>query len=64
MRFVLIYVKVNGCEYFNRFINLKNRVVFNFILELNELSDVIDDEFEMYKGLLIDLSGGDEILKK
>lgn len=36
----------------------------NFTLEPNELSDVTDDEFEMYKGLLIDPSGGDEGLKK
>ena len=33
-------------------------------MEPNELSDVTDDEFEMYKGLLIDPSGGDEVLKK
>ena len=30
----------------------------------NELSDVTENEFEMYKGLLIDPSGGDEALKK
>lgn len=33
-------------------------------MEPNELSDVTDDEFEMYRGLLIDPSGGDEALKK
>ena len=64
MRSVLIHVKANGCEHFNRFINSKNRAVLNFTLEPNELSDVTDDEFEMYKGLLIDPSGGDETLKK
>ncbi|XP_068679493.1 counting factor associated protein D-like [Montipora foliosa] len=47
-----------------RFINSKNRAALNFTLEPNELSDVTDDEFEMYKGLLIDPSGGDETLKK
>ncbi|KAJ7387712.1 hypothetical protein OS493_001054 [Desmophyllum pertusum] len=45
-------------------INSKNRAALNFTLAPNELSDVTEDEFEMYKGLLIDPSGGDEGLKK
>lgn len=48
-----------------RFISSKNRAALNFTLAPNELSDVTDDEFEMYKGLLIDPGGGDdETLKK
>ncbi|KAL9979945.1 hypothetical protein ACROYT_G008468 [Oculina patagonica] len=47
-----------------RFINSKNRAALNFTLAPNELSDVTENEFEMYKGLLIDPSGGDEGLKK
>lgn len=56
----------NSCPYnfYRRFISSKNRAALNFTLVPNELSDVTDDEFEMYKGLLIDPGGGDEGLKK
>lgn len=51
-------------NFHHRYINSKNRAALNFTLAPNELSDVTENEFEMYKGLLIDPSGGDEGLKK
>ena len=51
-------------QFHHRFISSKNRAALNFTLAPNELSDVTENEFEMYKGLLIDPSGGDDGLKK
>ena len=61
---MFICVQTNDWAASDRFINSRNRAALNFTLEPNELSDVTDEEFEMYKGLLIDPSGGDEALKK
>ena len=47
-----------------RFVNSKNRASLNYTLAPNELSDVTEDEFEMYTGLLIDPAGGNVALKK
>lgn len=48
----------------SRYIRSHNRAGLNYTLDSNELADVTDEEFEAYKGLLIDPSGGDEQLKK
>lgn len=52
------------CLFVSRFIRSHNRAGLNYSLDSNELADLSDDEFEEYKGLLIDPSGGDEQLKK
>ncbi|XP_048583024.1 counting factor associated protein D isoform X2 [Nematostella vectensis] len=47
-----------------RYIRSHNRARLNFTLAPNEFADMTDEEFESYKGLLIDPSGSDDALKR
>ena len=48
----------------SRYINSNNRAGLNFSLAPNELTDITEEEFAAYKGLLINPSEGDEELMK